>query len=99
MSTGGIALVRDLMSDSEAPQSELPISWTEEMQGMRKVKHMGVKNHYVLDTVNTGKIADNNDSSPNNRSDGLNKVIIGNELKKYRICVGVTAMSAIEKVF
>lgn len=32
------------------------ISWTEEVQGLRKAKHIGIKYHYVKESVQNGKI-------------------------------------------
>lgn len=85
------------MSPTTVLQDNLgTISWTEEMQGLRKVKHIGVKYHYVRDTVDSETVQVSHTPSSENRADSLTKVLVGEDYKKHRVWLGVTALPAIE---
>jgi len=66
------------------------ISWTEEVNGLRKVKHIGIKYHVVRDTVESKIINVGYTPSSLNRADGFTKVLIGDEFLKHRKWIGVT---------
>lgn len=66
------------------------ISWTEEVNGLRKVKHVGIKYHFVRENVDSKVISIMFTPSSDNRSDSLTKVLIGSEFEKHRTWLGVT---------
>lgn len=103
--TREICWIRELLVEFDAMQSEPTelnqdnlgtISWTEEVQGMRRVKHIGVKYHYVRDVVNSGAVQVQPVASEDNRSDSLTKVLVGEEYKIHRNWLGVIARPVIE---
>ena len=65
------------------------ISWTEDTQGLRRVKHVGIKYHFVRDSIETKHVEIKYTPSHLNRSDSLTKVLIGNEFVQHRQWVGV----------
>lgn len=65
------------------------ISWTEGVNGLRKVKHVGIKYNYVRDAVDTNVCKVEYTPSAENRSDSLTKVLIGDEFFKHRKWLGV----------
>ena len=65
------------------------ISWTEGVNGLRKVKHVGIKYHYVRDSVERKIVQVGYTPSAENRSDSLTKVMIGEEFIKHRSWLGV----------
>lgn len=65
------------------------ISWTEEVQGLRNVKHMGIKYHYVRELVSKKRIIVNYTPSKDNRADSLTKVLIGDSFLVHRSLLGV----------
>lgn len=66
------------------------ISWTEDINGLRKVKHVGIKYHFVRDCVESKIVKVGYTPSPDNRSDSLTKVVIGADFIKHRLWLGVT---------
>lgn len=72
------------------------ISWTEEMQVLRKVKHIGLQYHYVRDAVDSETVQVTQKPSSENRCDSLTKVLVWHDYKKHRVWLGVTALRAIE---
>ena len=66
------------------------ISWTEEVNGLRKVKPVGIKYHYVRDSVDAKHITVKFTPSSGNRSDSLTKVLIASDFVKHRTWLGVT---------
>lgn len=65
------------------------ISWTEGVNGLRKVKHVGIKYHAVRDAVESKIVTVGYIPSSLNRSDSLTKVLIGEEFIKHRSWIGV----------
>ena len=59
------------------------ISWTEGVNGLRKVKHVGIKYNYVRDAVDSNICNIQYTPSAENRSDSLTKVLIGEESVSY----------------
>lgn len=53
------------------------IAWTKNVQGLRNVKHVGLKYHYVLESVVGQKVEVVYTPSIENRADGLTKALIG----------------------
>lgn len=66
------------------------ISWTEDINGLRKVKHVGIKYHYDRESVDSKVVEVGYTPSSENRSDSLTKVLIGAEFEKHRSCLSVT---------
>ena len=66
------------------------IKWTEEPNGLRKVKHVEIKYHVVKDAVLSKVVSVDYTPSANNRSDSLTKVLIGADFIKHRDWIGVT---------
>ena len=52
------------------------ISWTTEVQGLRRVKHIGIRYHYVRDAVDSKKIQIQYTTSSENKADGRTKVLV-----------------------
>lgn len=78
-------------SPTEIKQDNLgSISWTKGVNGLRNVKHVGIKYHAVRDAVESNIVRVEYVPSPENRSDSLTKVIIGDEFAKHRAWLGVT---------
>lgn len=55
------------------------ISWTEKVQGLRRVKHVGIRYHFVREAVDSGRIKVLYTPSDSNRADSLTK-ILGKEM-------------------
>lgn len=60
------------------------ISWTNEVQGLRKVKHIGIRYHYVRDAVDARAIEVEYVPSTENKADGLTKVLVTSPFKMFR---------------
>ena len=60
------------------------ISWTTEVQGLRKVKHIGIRYHYVRDAVDAKTICVEYTPSTENKADGLTKVLVTSAFDKFR---------------
>lgn len=55
------------------------ISWTEDVQGLRRVKHVGLRYHFVRDMVSNGKVEIVYTPTDQNRADAMTK-ILGKEM-------------------
>ena len=60
------------------------ISWTNEEQGLRKVKHIGIRYHYVRDAVDSKAIEVEYIPSAENKAGGLTKVVVTSDFDKFR---------------
>lgn len=65
------------------------ISWTTGVQGMRRVKHVGINFNVVRDMVDGNHISVQYEPSERNRADSLTKALIGDEFEKHRQYLGV----------
>ena len=65
------------------------ISWTGKGQGLRKVKHIGIKYHYVRSMVDDGKVQVLYVSSVQNWADSLTKVLGREVFAIHRRYLGV----------
>ena len=65
------------------------ISWTDNVQGLRKVKHIGVKYHYVRSKVDDKTVKVLYRSSAENKADSLTKILGGDQFKTHRDEIGV----------
>ena len=65
------------------------ISWTEEVQGLRNVKHVGIKYHYVREMVVNKAVEVIYTPSEKNCSDSFTKVLIGTTFQIHRGHLGV----------
>lgn len=64
------------------------ILWTEEVQGLRKVKHVDIRYHYVRTEVENKIIAVEYTSSTSNRADSLTKALVGTTFNQHRPWLG-----------
>ena len=60
------------------------ITWTNEVQGLRKVKHIGIRYHYVRDAVDSKSIQVQYIPSAENKADGLTKVLVMSAFENFR---------------
>lgn len=60
------------------------ISWTTEVQGLRKVKHIGIRHHYVCDAVDDRQIIVEYTPPNENKADGLTKVLVTSPFRLFR---------------
>ena len=60
------------------------IIFTNELQGVRKVKHIGIRYHYVRDVVDSKALQVQYFASTDNKADGLTKVLVTDVFKKVR---------------
>lgn len=60
------------------------ITWTEQVQGLRKVKHIGIKYHYVRECVQGGHVEIKYCPSSENRADSLTKALTGKQFEQHR---------------
>lgn len=65
-------------------------SWTEDVQGLRKVKHVGNKYNYVRDIVEYRTSAVEYVESANRLADTLTKALVGHSYDQHRKCLGMT---------
>lgn len=77
--------VRAVLTDLEQPQNSptmvnqdnlRSISWTEEVQGLQNVKHIGIEVHIVQGMVSKRSAAIKYMASQDNRADGFTKVLV-----------------------
>ena len=64
------------------------IRWTEDVQGLRKVKHIGMRYHYVRDAVDTRNVAVQYTESEHNRADMLTKILTGDPFVQHCTWLG-----------
>lgn len=85
--------LRDVMAEVCCPQVKATtiyqdnlgaISWTEHVQGLRKVKHVGIKYHYVRESVDAKHVTVQYTPSADNRADSLTKGLIGETFENHR---------------
>lgn len=85
--------VRDILEEVHCLQSEPTtifqdnlgaISWTDHVQGLRKVKHVGIKYHYVREAVQHKHVCVKYTASSENRADSLTKGLIGEVFENHR---------------
>lgn len=69
------------------------IKWTESVQGLRNVKHVGIRYHYVREAVESSAIIVQYVSTLFNRADSLTKALIGDIFVKHRKWLGVDKLS------
>jgi len=60
------------------------ISWTQEVQGLRKVKHVGIRYNYVKEAVQTMQVEVKHIPSSENRADSLTKALVGSSFVQHR---------------
>ena len=66
------------------------ISWTNEVQGLRKVKQIGIRYHYVRDAVDCKAVQVQYNASADNKADGLTKVLVTVAFKRF--CEGLICL-------
>ena len=102
--TREVMCVRELLEELEVKQCYPTavfkdnlgtISWTEDMQWLRKVKHIGIKYHYIRDSVQAKIVQVKHVNTQENRSDSLKKVLVGDDFKKHGTLLGVIASPVI----
>lgn len=54
------------------------------MHGLRNVKHVGIKYHYVREAVQSGEVKVKYTPSNENRADGLTKALVGDTFCGHR---------------
>lgn len=86
------SVLRDLRAVQDGPtvvfQDNLgAISWTSEVQGLRKVKHVGIRYHYVRGEVDAGTVQVEYCESSKNRADTFTKILIGDQYKIHRALI------------
>ena len=69
------------------------ISWTEQTQGLRNVKHVEVKYHYVRDSVDQGRIAVSYVPSSDNFADPFTKALIGENFERLRAANNIKSIT------
>ena len=65
------------------------ISWTTEIQGLRKVKHIGIRYHYVRDAVDEKAIEVEYVPSSENKADGLTKVLVTSAFESFTSAMSI----------
>ena len=65
------------------------ISWTEEVQGLRNVNHIGIKYYYVREMVVNKAVTVIYTPSADNRADALTKVLSGQSFQVHKGHLGV----------
>ena len=65
------------------------ISWSEGVQGLRSVKHVGMNYHNVRDMVDKKFVSIDYTPSTENRADCFTKVLIGDVFVQQRAWLGV----------
>ena len=90
--------MRSILNEIGKPQTEPTtvyqdnlgsISWTEDVQGIRRVKHVGTKYHFVRDNIESKGVVVKYTPSHLNRSDSLTKVLISEDYSRHRSWLGV----------
>ena len=85
--------MRSILNEIGMPQTEPTtvyqdnlgsISWTEDVQGIRRVKHVGTKYHFVRDNIESKGVVVKYTPSHLNRSDSLTKVLISEDYSRHR---------------
>lgn len=87
------ATLAELSVDQKGPtivhQDNLgAIYWTNEVQGLRKVKHIGIRYHYVRDAVEEKSVEVKYTPSNENKADGLTKVLVSSSFEAFKSVVG-----------
>ena len=67
------------------------IRWTEDVQGLRKVKHIGIRYHFVRDAVEDKDVTVVYTESAKNRADSLTKILPGEPFGIHRRWLGCYA--------
>lgn len=100
--------IRDPLVELNVAQEDLVLtlqenfvtnSWTEEMQGLWKVKHIGIKYQYVQYAVRSGTVQVDHTPSCKNRAGSLTKVLAGEDFWKHRGWFGVIALAYNNETF
>ena len=65
------------------------ISWTTEIQVIRKVKHIGIRYHYVRDAVDEKAIEVEYVPSSENKADGLTKVLVTSAFDSFTSAMSI----------
>ena len=60
------------------------ICWTNEVQGLREVKHIGIRYHYVRNAVDSKTVRVQYIASTENKADGLTKVLVIADFENFR---------------
>lgn len=81
-------VLKELGFDTEEPtcvyQDNLgTIRWTDEVQGLRKVKHVGIRYHSVKETVEHQSVQVLYTPSQENKADSLTKALVGSSFEKH----------------
>ena len=87
------ALLADLQSRQQSEtviyQDNLgTIRWTDDVQGLRKVKHIGIRYNYVRDAVDGHHIALEYVPTDKNRADSLTKILLAASFEMHRTWLG-----------
>jgi hypothetical protein len=83
----GWAVSRQNANSDLSPNSQGSISWDE--GGLRKVKHVELKYHFMQHHIRSGQSKVTYVPSEDNCADGLTKTLAGSQFKKMRqeLCV------------
>lgn len=65
------------------------IAWTKDVQGLRNVKHIGIKYYVVRDAVENDEVEVRFISTSDNRADSLTKTLAGDSFIQHRDWLGV----------
>lgn len=65
------------------------IAWTEEIQGLQNVKHIGIRFHFVREMVSKRSVVIKYTTSQDHRADRFMKVLIGQLFQSHRDHIGV----------
>lgn len=97
-----VCWVREVLSDMGSPQigptviyqdNLGAISWTTDVQGLRRVKHVGIKYHYVRGEVESNNVRVEYCESEKNKADSMTKALIGSTFKRHRTYLGCIALA------
>ena len=66
------------------------MSWTDDIQGLRRVEHVAIKCHFVRDSIETKHGEVKYTPSNQNRSNSLTKFLIGAEFNQHCEWLGYT---------
>ena len=69
------------------------ICWTSEIQGLRNVKHVGMRYHFVREEVEKKTVTVQYCESAKNHADSLTKVLIGADFLTHRTYLGCTHLA------
>ena len=95
-------VLKDIGKDQNGPtvvyQDNLEtISWTEGVQGLRKVKHVGIKYHYVRSKVYNATVKVLYKTSEDNKADSLTKILGEQMFETHRDKLGIISQSSSEQ--